>query len=326
MATNDIKREWFETDYYAVLGVAKDASGAEVTKAYRKLAREYHPDTNPGDAAAEERFKEISTAYEVIGDEEKRASYDQARQMGPMGNPFGGSSRTSNGGFGFEGVDLGDLLGSVFSSGSGSSGLFGDQPGGRYARIKRPGRDQEATLAISFDEAVRGVTTSLRLDDGSGPRTIKVRIPAGVESGQRIRVRGKGGPGDPPGDLYVTVTTDSHEIFGRRGAKLTLDLPVTISEAALGAEVKVPTYAGEPVTVRIPPGTQHGRTLRVRGGGAIPDHSAKADGGAPPEASDLLVIVTIAVPMNLSKKQATALREFADLDTESPRRHLDDLG
>ena len=150
---NDIKREWFETDYYAVLGVPKDAAQADVTKAYRKLARKYHPDTNPGDDAAEERFKEISGAYDVVGDEEKRASYDQARAMGPVGGGFGGSGGSSNGGFGFEGVDLGDIFGSVFGGGGQGGRTFGDQPGGRHARIKRPGRDQEARLTISFDEA-----------------------------------------------------------------------------------------------------------------------------------------------------------------------------
>lgn len=314
---NDIKREWFETDYYAVLGVPKDAAQADVTKAYRKLARKYHPDTNPGDDAAEERFKEISGAYDVVGDEEKRASYDQARAMGPVGGGFGGSGGSSNGGFGFEGVDLGDIFGSVFGGGGHGGRTFGDQPGGRHARIKRPGRDQEARLTISFDEAMRGTTTSISLSDGSGKRTIKVRIPAGVESGQRIRLRGKGGPGDPPGDLYVIVSVGDHAVFGRRGAKLTLDLPVTIAEAALGAEVKVPTFTGNSVTVRIPPGTQQGRTLRVRGAGVPSDETDEATSG------DLLVVVSIAVPMNLSKKQSEALQAFADLDDESPRRHLE---
>jgi len=318
---NDIKREWFDTDYYAVLGVANDAPASEITKAYRKLAREYHPDTNPGDAAAEERFKEISSAYEVVGDEDKRASYDQARAMGPLGGGFGGpGGRGNDGSFGFDGVDLGDILGSVFGGAGGGSGLFGDQPGGRYARVKRPGRDQEAQLAISFDEALRGTTTSLSLTDNTGKRTIKVRIPAGVESGQRIRLRGQGSPGDPPGDLYVVVSVGSHELFGRKGKKLTLDLPVTIAEAALGAEVKVPTYGGDSVTVRIPPGTQHGRTLRVRGAGVA------ATNGSGDTAGDLLVTVNIAVPKNLSKKQSEALRAFAELDTESPRKHLDGHG
>jgi len=318
--SNDIKREWFDTDYYAVLGVAKDAAQADITKAYRKLARQYHPDANQGDEAAEERFKEISTAYEVIGDEEKRASYDRARQLGPLGGAGFGSpgGRGGDGSFGFDGVDLGDLLGSVFggATAGGGGGLFGEQAGGRYARIKRPGRDQEARLSISFDEAMRGTTTSISLTDNTGKRSIKVRIPAGVDSGQRIRLRGQGSPGDPPGDLYVIVDVGSHALFGRDGAKLTLDLPVTFTEAALGAEVRVPTYSGDSVTVRIPAGTQHGRTLRIRGAGVIPDGSTSDPG-------DLLVVVHIAIPKNLSKKQTEVLQQYAELDTESPRKHLE---
>jgi len=307
----DIKREWFDTDYYAVLGVRNDAAQGDITKAYRKLARKNHPDTNPGDTAAEERFKEISTAYEVVGDEDKRARYDEARRMGPIGGAFGGAS--PGGGFGFEGADLGDLLGSMFGGGGVAGGLFGDQPGGRHARMKRPGRDQEARLTISFDEAVRGTTTSISLTDQSGPRTIKLRIPAGIESGKRIRVKGKGGAGDPPGDLFVIVEIGSHQLFGRKGTRLTLELPVTLAEAALGAEIAVPTYDGESLTVRIPAGTQHGHTMRVRGGGAPNDNG---------EAGDLIVTVMVAVPKNLNKKQVAAMEAFAELETESPRKHL----
>lgn len=318
MAANDIKREWFETDYYAVLGVPSDAPQADITKAYRKLARKYHPDTNSGDAAAEEKFKAISTAYEVVGDEDKRASYDQARRMGPLGGGFGGAG-AGGGSFGFDGVDLGDLLGSMFGGGaasqSGGGGrLFGDQPGGRYARIKRPGRDQEAGLTITFDEAMRGTTTSISLTDQSGSRSMKVRIPAGVEAGHRLRLRGKGGPGDPPGDLYVKVDVGDHPTFTRDGKKLVLELPVTIAEAALGADIRVPTYGGDSKTVRIPAGTQHGRRLRVRGAGVIDD------GG---DAGDLYVVVTIAVPKNLTKKQTEALEAFAAVDSDSPRKHLE---
>ena len=306
----DMKREWFEVDYYDVLGVSKTASQAEITKAYRKLARELHPDKNPNDPKAEDRFKQVSAAYEVVGDETKRASYDQARQMSSMGGGFGGGGRP--GGFGFEGnVDLGDLLGSMF--GGGASGLFGDQPGGRHRRIRRPGNDHEARVAITFDEAVRGTTTTLAITDGTGTRPLKVRIPAGVEAGQRIRLAGKGGPGDPPGDLFVIIDVSKHAIFGRKGSHLTLDLPVTFAEAALGAEVRLPTYDGEPVTMRIPAGTQHGRTLRVKGGGATIDG----------QTGDLLVTVSIAVPQNLTKKQRQALESFAELDDESPRKHLE---
>ncbi|MEM7093494.1 MAG: DnaJ C-terminal domain-containing protein [Actinomycetota bacterium] len=303
--SGEIKREWLENDYYAVLGVSESASHAEITKAYRKLARQFHPDANPGDQAAEERFKEISAAYDVVGDEQTRQDYDHARRLGPMAGGFGGGP----GGFDFNSGqmgDLGDILGSMFGG-----GIFGQGRGGQ-----RPvrGRDQEARISISFDEAVRGTTTSLSLSDSSGGRTMKVRIPAGVESGQRIRLRGKGGPGSPPGDLYVIVSVADHVRFGRDGDRLTLTVPITFAEAALGADIDVPTYAGDPVTVRIPAGTQHGRTLRVRGGG-VPDE--KGDG-----AGDLLVTVEVAVPKNLTRAQRDALEAFAEASDESPRRHL----
>jgi molecular chaperone DnaJ len=305
----DVKREWFDTDYYKVLGVASGASHEEITKTYRKLARKYHPDANPDDPTAEDRFKEISAAYEVIGDETRRTQYDRVRRMGPI--PGAGGARRGTGGFDFniDGAgDLGDILGSMFGG-----GLFGQQA--REAkRQPRRGRDQEARLSISFDEAVRGTTTDLRITEGSAPRSMKVRIPAGVEQGQRIRLRGKGGPGEPPGDLYVIVDVGPHEIFGRDGSQLTLELPVTIAEASLGADIVVPTFDGEPVTVRIPAGTQHGRKLRVRGGGG-----PTGDGHG-----DLVVVVRLAVPAKLSKKQQEALRAFADLSDESPRQHLDE--
>jgi len=309
--SGEFKREWLESDYYRALGVSETASAAEITKAYRKLARQYHPDANPGDSSAEERFKEISAAYDVVGDEKTRADYDQMRRLGPMAGGFGGAG---SGGFDFNMSDAGDisgLLGSMFGGG----GLFGDagQRGGRGPRAAR-GRDQEARLTISFDEAVRGSTTTLSLSDARGQRSMKVRIPAGVESGQRIRLKGKGGSGTPPGDLYVIVDVADHPVFGRDGKRLTLDVPITIAEAALGAEIDVPTYEGELVTVRIPAGTQHGRTLRVRGAGAQPP-----DGGSP---GDLLVTVSIAVPRNLSSKERDALESFAKLSDESPRRHL----
>lgn len=302
----DVKREWFEKDYYAALGVSKTATEKEITKAYRKLARKYHPDTNPGDDAAEERFKEVSSAYEVVGDEDRRKHYDQARQMGPMGGAFsggGGPGGFSGSGFGFEGMDLGDLLGSMMGGGG----------AGRGQPRQRKGRDQEANISISFDEAVRGTTTPISLSSSQGQQTFKVRIPAGVKEGQRIRMRGKGGPGQPPGDLYVVVSVGTHPIYGRKGKSLTLDVPVTIAEAALGADISVPTYTGGRVTVRIPAGTQHGRTLRVRGAGA----------GDPETAGDLLVTVQVAIPASLTKKQKEALQAFADLDVESPRTHLD---
>lgn len=313
--SGEIKREWLEADYYGVLGVAKDAPQADITKAYRKLAREFHPDKNPGDTAAEERFKEITAAYDVIGDEKTRAEYDQVRRLGPMAGGFGGGAG-GPGGFDFnmsDVGDLGDILGSMFGGGGpGGGGFFG--AGNPRGQRQMRGRDQEARLRISFDEAVRGTTTTLSLSDQAGQRSMKVRIPAGVTSGQRIRLRGKGGPGTPPGDLYVIVEVDDHHLYGRDGKRLTLEVPITFAEAALGADIDVPTYGGETVTVRIPAGTQHGRTLRVRGAGA-----PLGDGD---KTGDLLVTVSLAVPRNLSNKEQAALEAFAELSDESPRRHL----
>lgn len=311
----DVRREWFDTDFYAVLGVSKDASPKEITRAYRQLARELHPDANPDDPAAEERFKAVSAAYDVVGDDERRKAYDRARSMGPIGGAFGGGG--SAGGFDLGDMgDLGDLLGSMFGGGGGAGG--GGLFGGGGAPPRRPrarrGQDQEAHLSLTFDEALDGATTEVAISDPrSGPRNLKVRIPAGVEQGQRIRLRGKGGAGEPPGDLFVIIDVAAHRIFGRAGRNLTLSLPVTFAEAALGADVRVPTRAGTTVTLRIPPGTQTGRTFRVKNEGAL-----TADGRG-----DLLVTVEVAVPSKLSAAQRKALEAFASLSDQSPRSHLE---
>lgn len=362
------QREWFEKDYYKVLGVSQTASDKEITRAYRKLAKQNHPDANPGDVGAENRFKEVSAAYDVLGDPAKRKEYDEVRRMGPVGGLFG--SDGPRGGAPFTNVridDLGDLFG----------GLFGRGPrGGRTARTG-PGRgeDLEAELHLSFVEAVRGVTTTVNVTSdvacstcngtgaapgtspvicsvcggrgvrdenqgffsfsqpcracggtgmrietpcptcrGSGlerrPRQVRVRVPAGVADGQRIRLKARGGlgiNGGPPGDLYVVVRVAPHELFGRKGKDLTLTVPITFAEAALGATVTVPTLEN-PVSVKIPPGTRSGRTFRVRGHGAA--------GG------DLLVTVEVAVPKTLSDDERVAIEKLAAASTESPRRHL----
>ena len=374
----DAQREWFEKDYYAVLGVGADASQKELTKAYRKLARENHPDTNKGDAAAEERFKEISAAYDVVGDTDKRAKYDEVRRLGAVGGGFGPGGAGGPGGFGggfgagAEGVDLGDLLGNLF-------GGRGRRNQGRPAGPER-GANLETELHLAFEDALAGVTTSVHLvsdavcstchgsgaepgsdvvvcpqcagrgviDENQGlfsfsqpcprcagqgmvvsdpchtcagsgierrPRTVKVKIPAGVTDGQRIKVKGRGGPGrngGPPGDLYVVVHVGRHSLFGRKGRNLTLTVPVTFTEAALGADIKVPTLAGEPVTIRIPAGTTSGRTFKVKGKGAVTDAGK----------GDLLVTVEVAVPQKLSADERTAVEALAEATTESPRAHL----
>lgn len=291
----DVKREWLETDYYKVLGVSSSASDKEITKAYRKLARKLHPDANPDDAKAEERFKEVSAAYDVLGDGERRAQYDQVRHMGPM------NFQAGPGGFTMEG-DLADIF-SAFMGG----GRF-DRGGPPFAGQTRPvrGHDLNAHLTLDFAEAVRGTTTDLTLsgDTARAGRSISVRIPAGVGNGQKIKLAGKGEPGvngGPPGDLYVTVKVKAHPVFGRQGKNLTVSVPVTFAQAALGAEISVPTFEGDPVTLRLPPGSQSGKILRVRGRGV---ETAKGTG-------DLLVRVDLEVPDELNNEQRHALEAFA---------------
>jgi len=369
MATEP-QKEWFEKDYYKALGVDEKASAKEITKAYRKLARELHPDANPGDSAAEERFKEVSSAYDVVGDEEKRTKYDEVRRLGPMAGGFGGSGGAPDGGFNVGFDDIGDLLGGLFGRGG-----RGPRGGPQQQSRAQQGTDLEADLTLDFDDAVNGLETTITLtseatchtcsgrgskpgstpeackvcngkgvqDENQGlfsfsrpcaacggrgsiitdpcttcrgigvevrPRDVKVRIPAGVKTGQKIRLQGRGGPGragGPPGDLYVRVKVADHPLFGRSGRDLTIDVPISFAEAALGADVKVPTLDSDPVTIRIPPGTSTGKIFRLRG---------KAGAG------DLLATVVVSVPHALSDEQRQAIEALAAASPESPRAHL----
>jgi molecular chaperone DnaJ len=374
----DVRREWFEKDYYQVLGVPKNASAAEIKKAYRKLAQRYHPDANPGNTEAEERFKEVSAAYDILGDEEKRKQYDRVREMaasgfGPGGVGVRGGRRVRVEGFPFDVEGFGDVgdLGDLF-------GLFTGR-GGRAGRQPVRGADLETEVRISFEDAVSGTTVPVQIRGPSACRTCKgsgaapgtspvtcpecggtgavavnegffsmsrtcprcggagrtveqpcptcngsgvqhttrrfsVKIPAGVRDGARIRLQGRGEPGGPggrPGDLYVVVRVAPHRLFGRRDGDLTLDLPVTFAEAALGANVKVPTLNGA-VTLKIPAGTASGRTFRIRGKGA------PRKGGR----GDLLVTVRVQVPTRLSREEKELLRKLQEVQKGSPRQAL----
>ncbi|MFJ5551337.1 molecular chaperone DnaJ [Streptomyces sp. NPDC093225] len=384
-------KDFVEKDYYKVLGVPKDATEAEIKKAYRKLAREFHPDANKGNTEAEERFKEISEANDVLADPKKRKEYDDARAL--FGN---GGFRPGPGAGGSFNFDLGDLFGGAQGGGGGAGaggfggglgdvfgGLFGGRGGAAGARQQpRRGQDVESEVTLSFAEAVEGATVPLRMTSqapckacsgtgdqngtprvcptcvgtgqvargsgggfsltdpcpdckgrgliaenpcevckGSGrarsSRTMQVRIPAGVSDGQRIRLRGKGGPGErggPAGDLFVVVHVGSHPVFGRKGDNLTVTVPVTLPEAVLGGEVKVPTLGGPPVTLKLPPGTPNGRTMRARGKGAV-----RKDGTR----GDLLVTVEISVPQHLTDDARDALVAFRDATAdEDPREEL----
>ena len=309
------QREWFEKDYYDVLGVSPTASEKEITRAYRKLAKQYHPDANPGDRKAEEQFKDVSAAYDVLDDAERRKEYDQVREMVASGvaGPGFGRPGSGPGGFGGGRTIFVDDLGDVGGFGDILGGLFG-RGGGRRMRADMPfgGADLETELSLDFMEAVHGVMRELNFDD----RSVKVRIPAGVNDGQRIRVKGRGAPGEnggPPGDLYVVVRVRPHAIFGRKGDDdLTVKVPITLPEAALGGQARVPTLT-EPVTVKIPPGTESGKTVRVRGRGI------EKTKGSP---GDLLVTFEVAVPQKLTAEERQAIEKLAEVLQSDPREHL----
>ncbi|MEX0755222.1 MAG: molecular chaperone DnaJ [Actinomycetota bacterium] len=387
---DEVRREWFDEDYYQVLGVPKNASADEIKKAYRKLARKFHPDRNQGDKAAEERFKEISSANDVLSDPETRTRYDRVRDMAaagfgaggyPGGGPGGGQRvRSEDIPWSTEGTaDFGDVS-DLFA------GLFGGGGRGRGAgrtgrgRAQRRGADLETEVTIPFDDAMAGTTVPVRIDGpaqcdrchGSGAepgtspiacptcggagqvnvsqglfqmaqpcpecggrgvriehpctkckgqgavrktRSFSVKIPAAVKDGATIRLKGRGEPGPAggvPGDLFVRVRVRSHRMFGRKGNNLTLELPLTYEEAALGANVPVPTLNGA-VTLKVPSGTQSGSTFRIKGKGA------PMQGGG---TGDLMVTAKVDVPTKLSKKEKDLLSQLRDERKESPREHL----
>lgn len=320
-------QDWFDKDFYKVLGVDKGVSAADLKKTYRKLARQYHPDSNPGDAKAEAKFKEISEAYAVLNDPEQREEYDQIRAMG-SGARF--SAPGSGGGGGFDDVfsRFGQQRGGASAPGgfedffsmfdqqgsSFGSGRFG-QPSGGYRGFGGPqrGADVTARTTLDFVTAAKGETITLQGEDGA---PFKVKIPAGVADGQKIRLRGRGRPspdGGESGDIVVTVAVRPHPVFAREGLNLRLTVPVTFTEAALGATIEVPTLGGDPVRLRVAPGTPSGRVLRVKGRGI---HSSKGTG-------DLLAEVQVAVPDHLDEAAREALERFHALEPkENPRADL----
>jgi molecular chaperone DnaJ len=361
------------SNLYEALGVSKTASQDEIKKAYRKLARQYHPDRNPGDASAEERFKEVQTAYDVLSDAEKRKQYDAFGSADGRGGPGGWNTNWAGD---FNIGDLGDLFG----------GLFGGAGGSRGRTRVRPeasrGADVEATVSVSFEDSLRGVETRIPVEietscrecggTGASPGTApvicpechgrgvksesqgmfalsqpcprcrgngtviespcphcggsgrerrtkrySVKIPAGVKDGTRIRLRAKGEPGrdgGPPGDLNVTTRVARSRLFERRGDDLVVDVPVTYPEAALGATVEVPTPYGDRISLKVPPGSEDGKLLRVRGHGA-----ARLKGGGK---GDLLARLRVTVPKKLSKKEREALEDLRKASHDDPREAL----
>jgi molecular chaperone DnaJ len=383
-------KDWLEKDFYAVLSVKKTATQDEIKRSYRKLARELHPDHNPGNKDAEERFKAVSEAYDVLSDERKRREYDEMRSLFGAGafrrsareqySPFDlsdfmgqqGAGTSTAGDQRFGGAGFTDLFGTIFGGGSGRAG-------GR--RGPQRGRDVEAEVTLDFADAVHGTTLPITLRSpgvcdtchgngakpgtqprqcpvchGSGlvtsnqgafsftepcrecqgvgtvvdekcpecrgtggvtkTRTLNVRIPSGVVDGQKVRLAGRGEPGDrggAAGDLFVVIRVKPHDVFGRTGDDITLTVPISFAEAALGADLRVPTLDGV-VTVRVPPGTPSGRTFRVRGKGVT-----RRQG----KTGDLLVTVDVHVPPDLPDTARKALEEFAAAAPPAPRERLE---
>ena len=302
-------QDWFDKDFYKILGVSKDVTEAELKKVYRKLARQYHPDSNPGDTAAEARFKEISEAYTVLGDPTQRKEYDAVKAMGG-GARFSGAGPGGNAGFEdvfsnlFGGGGRGGFQGGGFPGGFGGFGGFGGPT---------PGADLNSEVTIDFIDGVKGVTR--KISTGYGDE-VSFKVPAGMKDGGKIKVRGRGQPsmnGGPNGDLVVTVKIKPHPVFTRDGDNLRVTVPVTFAEAALGATIQVPTLGGEPVKLKLAPGTANGRVLRVKGKGVVTDRVS----------GYLLATVQVAVPSQLSAKAKEALEAFAaELPDEDPRAEL----
>lgn len=302
MSTKDM----YEKDYYKILGVPKDADAATIKKAYRKQAKDLHPDANAGDKKIEEKFKAVSEAYDVVSDPKRRAEYDEAQRYG---GPMAGGRRGAGSPGGFPG-GRGQNVDDIFANGDLSDifgGLFG---GGRRGR--RKGADLETSVTISFEDSIHGVTLPLRLNTGN----ISARIPAGVKNDQRIRLKGKGQPGEqnaPAGDLFINVAVSPHPIFGRDGDNLTVTVPIRFDEAVNGADIKVPVLDGPAVTIRIPAGTKTGAKFRARGKGVV----------RPEKSGDLIVSVDIAVPKDLNPAAKKALDEFASATHDfDPREEL----
>jgi molecular chaperone DnaJ len=327
------QQDWFEKDFYAILGVPQDADAAAIKKAYRKLARKHHPDQNAGDASAEQKFKDIGEAHAVLSDPKQRQEYDAVRSMAHGGARFRAGAGGPGGGFedifsafggggggtrvrfdtggrpgGYPGggdQDINDLLAQMFGGAAGGRGQADPFGGYGAPRGPRRGQDVQARTTLSFRDAVEGSTVTLSTAEG---RRITTKIPAGVRDGQKIRLRGKGAPGEqgaPSGDLILTVGVDKHPVFGRDGDNLTVDLPVTFAEAALGATVTVPTLDGSTVKVKVAPGTPSGRVLRVKGRGV------KGKGGT----GDLLARVSVVVPQRLTDEARAAVETLRDAES-----------
>ena len=318
--------DWLQKDFYKVLGVSKDADEATIKKAYRKLARTWHPDQNKGNPEAEERFKEIGEAYTVLSNPEQRQQYDAIRSMGA------GGFRGGAGGGGASGVNFEDLFGAFgggnggnvrFSTSGGGAGInlddifgafggFGGAHGSPYQQAPQKGEDLHASTRITLKQSLSGV--NIKLAVSGKPMTVKV--PKGIKDGQSVRLRGKGKAsinGGSAGDLIVTIHVEEDPVYSREGNDLRMTLPVTFAEATLGANVELPLIDGSTVTVKVPAGSDSGRTLRLKGRGVA---TKKGTG-------DLLATISVVVPKDLTPEQLDSIKALADsLDQSDPRAEL----
>ena len=295
MAAKDL----YEKDLYAILGVKKSDSPDAIKKQYRKLARELHPDKTKGDKKLEERFKDVSEAYEVLSDDKKKAEYDEMRDALKSGRmPRGGSN--SQGGFQQGG----------FQQGGDFNDIFGDLFGGGGRRGPRKGQDLQTQTTISFRDSIYGSEITIR----TGAEPFTTRIPAGIKDGAKIKLKGRGAQGDGgPGDLFVVVHVTPHPLFKRDENNLLMTLPVTFTEAALGADIAVPTLGGDDVKVRLAPGTPNGKKLKIKGQGISRNH----------EQGDLILTIDVQVQQRVDGKAKKALEEFAEATAEfNPRAEL----
>ncbi len=309
-------QDWMEKDFYKALGVSKDASADEIKRAYRKLAKQYHPDRNPDDKSAEERFKEIGEAYQVLSNEKDRKQYDAIRALAGGGPRFAAGSG-GTGGAGFE--DIFSMFGGAGNGGNvrystntsgGAGGGFDDilsqmfGGGGGFSSARRPQRGQDLTTEVSIPlrDAVSGTTVKMTSADG---RSVTARIPAGVSDGQKIRVSGKGGAGangGPAGDILVTIHVEKHPVYEVRGSDLYVDVPVSFGEAALGGTVQVPTLEGKSVSVKIPAGSSTDKLLRVKHRGLAKGKVARGD---------MYVRLKVMVPKKMSDEARRAAELFS---------------
>lgn len=317
-------------DYYEVLGVARDATPDAIKKAYRGLARKFHPDVNPGDKTAESRFKEVQQAYDVLSDQEKRARYDQFGHAAFDGMaaaaPRPGASQWTGrfGEPGYETIDLSDLFGNLGGGAHGETaggGIFEDLLGrvrtGRSGQKRTAGRGLEANLSIPFLTAVRGGETTIQVQRGSAKsESLVVKIPPGIDTGAKLRLKGQGEPGtksSPPGDMTITVQVEPHPYFTREGRNLSVEVPLNVSEAILGARIDVPTLNGMK-SLTIPPGSSSGQKLRLKGQG-IPASAGKPEG-------DLYVVLKVVVPKTADATSRRLIQEFAERNPSNPRTGL----